>query len=420
MYTASVRALTAVTLALGLVLINAIPARAVAGDLDQSFGGDGRVRTPVKGYSVVWDVAAQPDGRIVVGGETSDPRTSTGQGAGVVRYLANGSLDPTFSGDGRAMTRSLEGRAMALQSDGAVVVAGTKCCDVKGRYRFAVARFTSGGVLDPTFSGDGVVYARFAGEAYASGAAVDAAGRILVAGLADGPTFSLFGIMRFLPDGMLDPSFGGDGKVTTPFPRNVIASDIVVQSDGRIVVVGGDDEGFVLARYLSDGSLDSSFGGDGKVRTDLVDGNATSVALQADGRIVVAGFQNDRFAVARYTSQGAPDPSFGGGDGIVLTSFSGLAFAFGVAVQSDGRIVVVGFKQRSDRAVFAAVRYTASGGLDASFGGDGRVTTPFSEDARAHDVAIQGDGGIVAAGNASATSGSIENSHFAVVRYLPN
>ena len=89
---------------------------------------------------------------------------------------------------------------------------------------------------------------------------------------------------------------------------------------GAGVVAGGDRSGFVLARYLSDGSLDSSFGGDGKVRTNLADGLATSLALQADGRVVAAGIQNNRFAVARYTIGGAPDPSFGGGDGLVLTS----------------------------------------------------------------------------------------------------
>lgn len=411
MHTPSVRALAAVMLALGIVLTNAAPAWSVAGDLDESFGGGGRVRTPLIGYSVVWDVAVQPDGRIVVGGETGFLGSSSA-GAGVARYLANGSLDPTFSGDGRATTTSVFGRAMALQSDGAVVVAGYKCCDVMGRYRFAVARFTSGGVLDPTFSGDGIVYARFAGESYALEATVDAAGRILVAGFVNVAS-SRFGIVRFLPDGTLDPSFGGDGKVTTAFPRGTTSNDIVVQSDGRIVVVGGDDTGFVLARYLSDGSLDSSFGGDGRVRTNLVNGHASSVALQADGRVVAAGTQDDRFAVARYTTQGDPDPSFGG-DGVVLTSFSGQAFAFGVAVHSDGRIVVVGRAEASNRTVFAVVRYLAGGELDGSFGGDGRVVTPFSERAVAHDVAIQGDGRIVVAGHA--TSGS--NSHFALVRYL--
>ena len=191
---------------------------------------------------------------------------------------------------------------------------------------------------------------------------------------------SKFALARYNSDGTLDATFGGDGKVMTDFTaHDDAASGVAIQADGKIVVVGMAGEGqvkdrsasrwvrwrpldakFALARYNSDGTLDATFGGDGKVMTDVtayVDG-ASGVAIQADGKIVAAGVAADqanhhiypRFALARYNSDGSLDTTFGG-DGKVMTQFSagpedvrrrlGSA-ASGVAIQADGKVVVVG------------------------------------------------------------------------------
>ena len=207
------------------------------------------------------------------------------------------------------------------------------------------------------------------------------------------------------------------------------ATGVAIQADGRIVVVGQAGSyysnqrrtKFALARYNSDGTLDASFGGDGKVMTRFSSGfeSATGVAIQADGKIVAVGtagqnFDN-KFALARYNSDGTLDATFGG-DGKVRTDFSaGWDGASGVAVQADGRIVAVGAAgQRHDDSKFVLARYNSDGTLDASFGSDGKVETDFTaRGGEANGVAIQADGKIVAAGWANSDSKMV-----ALARYL--
>jgi uncharacterized delta-60 repeat protein len=221
--------------------------------------------------------------------------------------------------------------------------------------------------------------------------------------------------------GDLDPTFDGDGKAVTDFGVDDVAKGVAAQGDGKIVAAGytrdpakGSD--FAVARYNRDGSLDSGFGDGGKVRTDFggTDDRGSAVAVQPDGKIVVAGwalvpdvtFYTD-IALARYNPDGSLDSTFGSG-GKLLTNLERTDFANGLAIQPDGKIVVVGGERSAPSGhdyAFAAVRYNPEGSLDPTFGGSGHVITPFTEGLDlAEGVIVQPDGKIVAAGVADASS----------------
>ena len=293
------------------------------------------------------------------------------------------------------------------------------------------------GDLDPTFDGDGKVTTDLAGSFEIAGAvAIQGDGKIVAAGTAaDVSGISDFALARYNADGSLDPTFSGDGKVTTDFAgASDEANAISIQGDGKIVAAGvariglNGSQDFALARYNANGSLDTTFSGDGKVTTDFAGANdqAHAVAIQGDGKIVAAGVAGDvvsgtnDFGLARYNANGSLDTTFDGdlllpvpGDGKVTTDFAETTDqAFGVAIQGDGKIVAAGFAG-SD---FALARYNADGSLDTAFDGDGKVTTDFAGSGsrdEAHAVAIQGDGKIVAAGLA-VVSGVFD---FALARY---
>jgi len=304
----------------------------------------------------------------VAGGVNSEDRT-------LVRYNLDGSLDPSFDGDGKVVTAFTLG-GIAIQSDGRIVTAGASGIG------FGLARFNPDGSLDPTFDGDGKVETDFGVGAGAGSVAIAADGKIVAAGSAGGD----FALARYNADGSIDPSFDGDGTVVTDFDEADAAHEVVIQTDGRIVAAGSsfftcgcpdfsDSESFVLARYNADGSLDSSFAGDGKVFTGF-GGRvqpANGVVIQADGKMVAAGYvcacrgvQGDPppdFALARYNADGSLDPSFDG-DGKVITDFGGNDQAYDVAIQADGKIVAAGERCCGNQIVnqdFALARYNPDG-----------------------------------------------------------
>ena len=227
----------------------------------------------------------------------------------------------------------------------------------------------------------------------------------------------LLGIFTIVPsmvkasgDGSLDATFGSGGKVITSVTVGDSGKSVVVQSNGKIVVAGDGFGDIELVRYNVDGSLDVSFDSDGKVVTDVgFNDSGNAVALQNDGKIVVAGTTGTPttdFAIVRYSTDGSLDPSFGTG-GIVTTSIGRNDDAKSVVIQSDGKIVVAGTSD-SD---FVVVRYTSSGVLDSGFGTGGKLTTDIgsSTNDSANSVAIQSDGAIVVAGTSA--------NDFAIVRY---
>ncbi|MFN0278471.1 MAG: cohesin domain-containing protein [Pyrinomonadaceae bacterium] len=404
----------------------------LAGSLDASFDGDGKAITQLSDPLTARprSVAIQADGRIVVAGDNNI--SGLNSDFALVRYNTDGSRDMSFDGDGRVFTpvssSTDEAYAVAIQSDGKIVVAGTVFGDSTND--FAVVRYNSDGTLDMSFDGDGKVITPVGGggdNAYSL--AIQPDGRIVVAGLSNIDFTPNFALVRYNANGTLDSSFDGDGKVVTQIGS--IASSaysVAIQPDGRIVAAGdsynGSNNDFAVARYQTDGTLDTSFDGDGKATTPVGGGSsgAFSVALQTDGRIVAAGciecydFKEPfpDFAVVRYNANGTLDTSFDG-DGKVITPVSlhgGEDFARSVAVQTDGRIVAAGFSYDPSSDDFAIVRYNVDGTLDTSFDGDGKVTTTTTADPfdSAYGVAIQTDGRIVAAG--------ISSFRFAAVRYL--
>jgi uncharacterized delta-60 repeat protein len=404
--------------------VPAAPAAAAAGDLDPTFGGDGIVTTDMgKGMDTAVGIAIQGDDKSVVVGVVGLDRKNAR--FGVARYDLDGSLDGTFGGgDGKVLTDFTPGYdeaiGVAIQDDGKVVAAG-----IAGN-RIGIARYTTTGGLDPTFGGDGKVTTDLTPKGdFAYGVAIqDADDKIVVGGFAGGAG-GRFAVARYETDGTLDATFGGgDGWVATNFtPRYDYIDDLAIQADGKIVAAGAANyyrTGRVaLARYNTDGSLDSGFSGDGKILADLGGGwdGAFAVALQpADQKIVAAGQAGNRLVVLRYDTAGALDTTFSG-DGKTTTDFTpGLDYADEVLVQGDGSIVAAGAADFYGRnARFALARYDSSGALDPSFGGDGKVVTNISERRDgAYGLAIQSDGNLVAAGYAKYPV----DSRFALLRYL--
>jgi uncharacterized delta-60 repeat protein len=414
--TAVILAASAFTIAI------AIPGSAAPGDLDPTFDGDGKVITQIAEDDGARGVAIQADGKIVAAGSAT---ASGNLDFALARYNTDGSLDTSFDGDGKVTTDFAAGAdealAVAVQADGKIVAGGSAA--ISG-VDFALTRYNTDGSLDPTFDGDGRVTTDYGfGSSQIRGLAVQADGKIVAAGYGSSTAFDFF-LARYLTNGSLDPTFGGgDGKVTfLGFgPNNHEAHSVAIQTDGKIVAAGctncsTSSSNFALVRLNPDGSLDGTFDGDGKATTDFAGNNdlARAVALQTDGKIVAAGSASGGlvFALARYNADGSLDMGFDS-DGKVTTNFASGDQARDVAVQPDGKIVAAGlacgfcFPAAGD---FGLARYNADGSLDTTFSGDGKVTTDFGfANELAFATALQSDGKIVAAGVAGGT--------FALARY---
>jgi uncharacterized delta-60 repeat protein len=350
-----------------------------------------------------------------------------------------GSLDTGFGSTGMVTTdiggRVDKANAVAIQSDGKIVVAGVSAnlALANGGGDFEVVRYTSGGVLDSTFGTGGEVATDFGGNNdIAQAVAIQPDGKIVVAGITTNSGVSDFAVARYNSNGTLDTSFDSDGKLTTDFSgNNDDARAVAIQPDGGIVVAGvssnvfgvGD---FALARYNQNGSLDTTFDTDGRVTTDIANRNdaANAVAIQSDGEIVAAGStdngNNYDFALVRYNPDGSLDTNFDG-DGKVVTDIQGTADSGNaLALQPDGGIVVAGSSHDQYNWGYAVARYGPDGSLDSSFGGTGTVTTRVAGttgDDFANGVAVQPDGKIVVTGDGPTPYNGID---FATIRYLAN
>ena len=412
--------------------------RAAAGDLDLTFGSGGKVTTnffegPDRGN----DVAVQADGKLIVVGNASVNRNRMIElDFAITRYNRDGSLDTTFGAGGKVTTdfpSTLDqANAVAIQSDGKIIIAGSQRVDIfTGDDNFALLRYNPDGSLDPTFGSGGKVTTEFSSGRpdAALDLAIQADGKIVAVGSSsNSSTADDFALMRFNRDGSLDPTFGSGGKVTTDFAGSPfgfdVANSVAIQSDGKIIAGGMVQSGdFGLARYHTDGSLDSTFGTGGKVITEVSSsGDAISaLAIQSNGKIVAAGYALSivvyDFALARYNTDGSLDTTFGAG-GKVITDFSGgNDFALDVAIQFNGKIIAVGEASTDASTDFGLVRYNTDGSLDSTFGSGGKVTTDFpgSRGDSARAVAIQSDGRIIAVGDRSSPTTSND---FALARYL--
>ena len=425
------------------VILWSVPNRveAAAGDLDPSFGSGGKVTTDfLEGSDQAHSVAIQPDGKIVVVGFAFSNITA-GDFA-VARYNKDGGLDSSFGAGGRLTINFLgtgsqdSASSVAIQPDGKIVIGGSTTFF---RLNFALMRLNTDGSLDSTFGIGGKVRTDF--SAFDSGVnaiALQPDGKIVAAGFRAPFTQngSDFALVRYNADGSLDTTFGSGGRVTTDFlSLDDVANAVTIQPDGRIVAVGYNNVtrfaqflfDFALARYNSDGSLDPSFGSGGKVTTNFFGSFdvARAVAIQPDGKLVVAGAATNPFlpsetdfGLVRYQSDGSLDVTFGTGGKVVTDFFSEGDEAYALSLQPDGRIIAAGLAEEgsfSGRSDFALARYNTNGSLDTAFGSGGRVRTDFfGFDDGARAVALQSDGKIVAAGRANI---DFVQGQFALARY---
>ena len=371
-------------------------------------------------------VALQADGKIVAAGGSGDTFA-------LARYLSNGNLDTSFGTNGLVTTDFSSfldwGESIAIQPDGKILVAG----QVYINRACGIARYNPNGSLDTSFGGDGKVATNFLENDGINALAIQLDGKIIALGYAfnniDVST-SDFTLARYNPDGSLDLSFDGDGKLTTDFFGLFdYATDIVLQPDGKILVTGhvGDitKTNIGVVRYNSNGSLDVSFDGDGKAITGFVYGAAgEAIELQADGKIVVAGrASNSRssdVAAVRYNANGSLDTDFGD-DGLAITVFlGGSSIGYDLDIQPDGKIVVVGtasftnFETLMTDDDFALVRYNADGSPDLGFGDEGKVTTNINQVEYGIGTVLQSDGKIVVVGFTKSDTGYTDS---VVLRY---
>ncbi len=385
-----------------------------AGFLDPTFGSGGLAFTdfPASTFDRANALVVQPDGKTVVVGQVVNIGENLGQGFAVVRFKANGSPDDSFGSNGRVVfgENNSQAQAVALQPDGKIVVAGTRVGGGNQSDDFAVGRLNIDGTLDTSFGGgDGWATADFGSYELGNAVVLQADGKILVAGDTGVGIEIDFAVARFSDSGVLDTTFGSDGLATANFGAWDVGRRAAMQADGKILVTGvsyDDSSGvqlMALARFTSNGVLDNFFasGGLATYGAGYFDDSAYDVALQADGKILVAGNSSGEFFVARYTTAGVLDTSFGGGDGLATADFH-LDGEAGVAVQPDGKIVVAGH--------FAVTRLTVDGEIDTTFGNGGLATVNLV--GRVDDVALGLDGKILVAGFRSDPSGST----FAVVR----
>ncbi len=385
-----------------------------AGTLDLAFHTDGRVESNLTaGDDYARAVVLQPDDRIVVAGEAG------GQGGRfmVARYLENGTLDPSFSGNGWTATNFSSGwdEAMDLEllADGRIMVVG-----YLDTGRIGLARYLGNGAPDPSFSGDGKLISDFGpGFDWATSVELQADGKIVIAGETGGAG-GQFMVARYHANGALDRSFSANGWAATNISSGEDwAWDLTLQADGKIVAAGLGHglprPTMALVRYRANGSLDPTFGGDGRVAPNLGPRpeSAKAVLVQPDGKILIGGEygENQHGDLGRGPAHGdgAFDRSFSG-NGWATSDFSnGHDFAWDIALQPDGRVVLGGVSA-AGTGEFGLLRFRANGSPDRTLGGDGWARFNFtSQFDAATGVAVQDDGKIVLVGGSGGTPGRV-------------
>jgi len=332
------------------------------GVLDPSFGSGGTVTTSFQGFDLA-DAAANQDDKTVVAGYTSSDGGGTNFKFALARYLNNGALDPSFGSGGKVITsiNSYDFADAVAVDGGKIIVAGATSPDLGVHLYFVVARYNSNGSLDTSFGSGGITTTDF-GQGYNSAGGLAVMGDRIVAAGYEGTRGHLdFAVARYTNDGSLDNTFGAGGKVITDFGNDAAGHAVDVHA-GHIVVIGtyfnGLDHDFAAALYARNGSLVSTFGSGGKATLNVgQDDFAYSGGFGPDGTVIAAGDTGtsapaDSFAVARWTSTGAPDPEFGSG-GHTVTSIGTLSGAFASGMGPDHKIVAAGYSDNS----FAVARY---------------------------------------------------------------
>jgi uncharacterized delta-60 repeat protein len=342
-------------------------------------------------------------------------------------------LDTSFGNGGLVSTPAGglgQGEAVVIQPTGGIVTAGWSTVSTGGATDFSLTRHDQSGNLDPTFGTNGIATTDLGGDHdQAFGAAVLGDNGIVAVGRTNalGILKTAFGVVGYTPDGKLNQNFGNGGIVTTPFAgMGAQAKAVAVQPDGKIVVAGSAfvsnsiDEDFAVARYNADGSIDDNFGAHGLVTVDLGTLNdfATGLAIESDGKIVVGGNAGEDVGLARLLPNGTLDITFGT-LGRSVTRIGLGADVNGIALDSDGGIRIAGstvgaISQNHD---FLLAGFKADGTLNLGFGHFGFVTTDFGHgDDFAENLLVDDQGEIVLVGRAA--SDTIED--LALAAYQPD
>jgi uncharacterized delta-60 repeat protein len=362
------------------------------GTLDLTFGngtGTTRINFGASTSNGAGGVAIQGDGKIVIAGYTN---VNGNDDFALVRLTSTGLLDTSFDGDGRLAVdfgfgTAERATAIAIQSDGKIVAGGSFSGGVAGS-NFAFVRVNSvDGSLDNTFNGNGRQNATIGAMDMLTALAIDSKGRIVGAGYTDfnasGANTFDFALVRLLDTGLLDTTFDTDGSRTIDFGADDRATGIAIQADGNIVVGGTTDDGtaeMAFARVLStNGALDSTFDTDGKATANLgAASKANGIGIQWDGRILAAGSSGTDFVLSRLNTDGSLDPNFNG-TGFRTVDFGSAAVSTALAIDPNGRAVLVGSASAADFAI-ARITATVEEGRKLAAGGslDGRagVLTP--------------------------------------------
>lgn len=414
---------------LGMVMVlgATTTSQADPGQLDVAFGVGGQHSMDLGGtYDWGYASVVQPDGRIIAAGVSNARGTYD---FAVTRHLPSGALDPSFGEGGVTITdfgKSWDwAYGLALQPDGRIVVAGSS--DRSGSRDFALARYDTSGHLDRSFGDEGLVLTpiRPLSIDIVHGLAVQPDGGIVAAGVTYDEKASLrphgdFMVVRYTPQGDLDPSFGVGGVVTTNFQGESYDEPhaVVLQRDGRILLGGASNTGggfgkifgadnLALARYLPNGLIDPSFGEGGVVVVDAgsMQESIRALALDRDGAIIAAGRTSGEkrgdLLLARFLPNGALDPSFGSSPaGLSINDLGTAEEGLTSVVLTDGAIVAGGVVAPRPNGDLAVVRYDRRGRLDRTFGHNGMATADFGErDDRVRSLALQPDGKVVAVGS---------------------
>ena len=353
------------------------------GEIDTTFGTKGIVTTSRPGNDYITSAAIQTieggEEKIIAAGYSGETGTKDFL---LARYNLSGTIDSTFGTDGIAVTpigsRDDEIQSIVIQENGKIIAAGFT--NNGSNYDFAVARYTPDGELDITFGGAGFVTTPIGEkDERANSAVIEPAGmadgKIIAAGTSYNGTDFDFALVRYNSDGELDNDFGTGGIVTTLIgSKRDEANSAAIQKDGRIIAGGfttaetGGDNLFALVRYNSSGLLDSSFGTNGIIITQIGTSSVNvikSVSIQSNGKVVAAGYSNpyvcNDFAILRYNTDGKLDKTFGG-YGFVTTSIGAAStynHAYSSAIQDDGKIVIAGcsINLLNNFCVFTLARY---------------------------------------------------------------
>ncbi|HEV8591906.1 MAG TPA: FG-GAP-like repeat-containing protein [Pyrinomonadaceae bacterium] len=381
------------------------------GTIDRSFGSPGRVHTSIVNKSdTAFDVVVQPDGKILAAGTSRN--LNFREDLAVVRYLESGAIDTTFGNGGRvvvSMNSTIEANTarILLQPNGKMVVGSIG--QVNGEFRIVLARLNGNGTPDDTFGSFGQVIlgtGTVGASSFFEDMALQPDGKIVL-GCFGGNPFD-FVLIRLNSDGSPDSSFDTDGRATVSLSAGEDRLyGLAIQSDGKILAAGQvsitfGDSRIGLARFNSDGSLDTSFGMGGTTVPSLGNRNISTraVVLQGDGRIVVGGANQANFAAARFNPDGSLDISFDG-DGLSLIPVAPGANTEvrDLVIQRDGKIVLAGFSFPMSEFDFAVVRLSDGGSIDPTFDGDGIFNPELGNQGEAaYGITLQRDGKIVIGG----------------------